>query len=481
MRGDRHGARADLILVPDEDWFIRRRDDGSVEQWPVTRADLEPHYDQVEAVLAPQQYPFGSDPYDKTPKTLALKEAAQALGLQWFLPSLAVTFANPGEAAVPGEPIKNASGHTPPNLHHRSRTTCRLCGECDIGCNYGSKNTLDYTHLTLAENKGAVLRDRCEVRRFAPRAGGGYTVSYVAHLPEHEGRPTDTGALPRSTVSADRLVLAAGTFGTSFLLLKNRDNFTGLSGKLGHYFSGNGDFLRFVHDAHEDVDGARRTRTLAASHGSVITSTIRVPRHGDKGGFYIQDGGYPGFVDWLVEATNGLGLLHRAARFAETRVLEKVRGAHDPAMDAQIEAVLGDAHRSSSLLPLLAMGLDTPDGVLSLDDRNEQLRVAWSSRSSRAYFAEVESTMCAIASELGARFQVDPLWYLHHKVVTVHPVGGCSMGNSSDEGVVDRNGEVFGYPGFVIADGSVMPGPVGPNPSLTIAALANRFADHQIG
>ena len=38
--------------------------------------------------------------------------------------------------------------------------------------------------------------------------------------------------------------------------------------------------------------------------------------------------------------------------------------------------------------------------------------------------------------------------------------------------------EVFGYPGFYIADGSVLPGPVGPNPSLTIAACADRFADH---
>jgi choline dehydrogenase-like flavoprotein len=36
-------------------------------------------------------------------------------------------------------------------------------------------------------------------------------------------------------------------------------------------------------------------------------------------------------------------------------------------------------------------------------------------------------------------------------------------------------------PDLPIADGSVMPGPVGPNPSFTIAALADRFADHQLG
>jgi cholesterol oxidase len=51
------------------------------------------------------------------------------------------------------------------------------------------------------------------------------------------------------------------------------------------------------------------------------------------------------------------------------------------------------------------------------------------------------------------------------------------MGRSPEQGVVDAHGQVFGVPGLSIADGSVMPGPVGPNPSLTIAALADRFAD----
>jgi cholesterol oxidase len=126
------------------------------------------------------------------------------------------------------------------------------------------------------------------------------------------------------------------------------------------------------------------------------------------------------------------------------------------------------------------MGLDTPDGVMSLDEQGKELELKWSSRFSDAYFDEVKDTMRTVAHELEAEFQVDPIWYLHKTVITVHPVGGCSMGHSADDGVVDSYGEVFGHPGFVIADGSVMPGPVGPNPSLTIAALANRFAEHQI-
>jgi cholesterol oxidase len=63
----------------------------------------------------------------------------------------------------------------------------------------------------------------------------------------------------------------------------------------------------------------------------------------------------------------------------------------------------------------------------------------------------------------------------------VHAVGGCPMSVDAAGGVVDPWGEVHGYPGLWVADGSVMPGPVGPNPSFTIAALADRFSDVMLG
>jgi cholesterol oxidase len=54
------------------------------------------------------------------------------------------------------------------------------------------------------------------------------------------------------------------------------------------------------------------------------------------------------------------------------------------------------------------------------------------------------------------------------------------MGTNAREGVVDTWGEVFGRRGLFVADGAVLPGPVGPNPSLTIAALADRFAARMV-
>ena len=63
----------------------------------------------------------------------------------------------------------------------------------------------------------------------------------------------------------------------------------------------------------------------------------------------------------------------------------------------------------------------------------------------------------------------------------MHPLGGCPLGRTPEEGVVDPYGEVFGYPGFTIADGSVMPGRWGRTRRSTIAALADRFADRATG
>jgi len=134
------------------------------------------------------------------------------------------------------------------------------------------------------------------------------------------------------------------------------------------------------------------------------------------------------------------------------------------------------------MLPLLAMGRDVPDGRMYL--RDNHLQVDWRKGSAKqgrrgrsgAYFDRARAISKQIADELGASFRDNPIWFMR-RVITVHPLGGCSMATDPDHGVVDEWGEVFGYPGLYVADGSVMPGPVGPNPSLTIAALADRFAE----
>jgi len=464
---------ANVLIRKDERWFVHDGAPGEGhEHWPVTRADLDPHYDKVEPMLGARPYPLEHAPYAGTQKTLGMRDAAGRLGLDWRLPNLAVTFSAPGEE--PGVPIAEPDG----NLHLRPRYTCRLCGECDIGCNYGSKNTLDYNYLSEAARHDAQIRTRCEVRGFAPDAGG-YVVRYVEHHPDREGRRTDTKRLGEETVRADRLILSAGTLGTTYLLLRNRAALPGLSRALGTRFCGNGDLLAGLVNARHS-DGA--PRFIDASRGPVITSAIRVgdalDGDGSTGrGFYLEDGGHPWFVDWLLEATDAPGQLRRVAAFLGHRVWAHVTGSPKSNLSARIRGLLGSGRLSGSSLPMLGMGRDMPDGHMRL--RRRYLDIDWSIDSSAAYFDRLRKTMADVAGALGGELSNNPLWYLG-RVITVHPLGGCPMGRHDREGVVDGEGAVFNHPGLYVADGSVMPGPVGPNPSLTIAALADRTADRII-
>jgi cholesterol oxidase len=461
---------ANVILRKDEKWFVQEdRSTGTYEHWPVTRADLDPHYDRVERMLRVQRYPLDQPPYDTTAKTLAFKAAAEDLDLDWFLPNLAVTFANDGDPPRVGEPIREAR----PNLHGRPRDTCRLCGECDVGCNYGSKNTLDYTYLTDAWHAGADIRTRCEVRAFEPRDESGFNVHYVHHDEAAEGRATDTSSLPQVTLTCDHLILSGGTLGSTYLLLRNRAAFPALSSALGTNFSGNGDLLTFALEA-------TRPKVIDPGRGPVITSAVRIPDAvdgGDGRGFYVEDAGAPQFVAWMLEvAEQPESLLKAVPPLLAHLVGSWLGGDRDTNLSAELSSLFGDCALSAGALPLLGMGRDVPDGNMSLDEAG-LLAVDWSKHgASKSYFDRVRGVSEQIAGRLGARFVDNPIWHLN-RVITVHSLGGCPMGRGPEEGVVDAYGEVFGHPGLHVADGSVMPGPVGANPSLTIAALADRFAD----
>jgi cholesterol oxidase len=465
---------ANVLLRKDEKWFVKEDvSNGGYEYWPVTRADLDPHYDRVEGMMRPQRYPFDRSPYDETSKTRAFWEATRRLGHEPFLPNLAVTFANEGEEPIPGEPIREEH----PNLHERTRYTCRLVGECDFGCNYGSKNSLDYTYLSAAKRLGAELRTRCEVRSFEPRGGGGYNVHYVYHDPEREGSKTDTSGLPLETLTADRLVLAAGSLGSTFLLLKNRSAFPRISRRLGTRFGGNGDLLTFAIKSSEESGGARVPRVIDPGYGPVITSGIRVGDEldGEEGrGFYLEDAGFPEHLTWILQVFDTPGALWRWRMTASNLVRSWLGREPESDLGAEISELLGQTDLSAGLLPMIGMGRDIPDGNMTL--RGSKLDIDWRKLKSGPFFDRLRDTARRISDELGADFEDNPIWYLG-RVITVHPLGGCPMGRDAGEGVVDAYGEVFGYPGLYVADGSVMPGPVGPNPSLTIAALADRFAE----
>jgi cholesterol oxidase len=250
--------------------------------------------------------------------------------------------------------------------------------------------------------------------------------------------------------------------------------------RLGTRFCGNGDLLTFAVNCSENGPDGKKSRTMDPSRGPVITCALRVPDGLDGGeeegrGFYVEDAGIPSFMTWMFEMTDMRGGARRLSDFVIERIkhaLNLSRGAH---LSGAMSHLLGAGARSNCSLPLLGMGRDVPNGRMSLDE-DGRLANDWSIDKSKDYFDRVRGIMKEFADAWGAdHFQDNLLWYFN-RVITVHPLGGCPMGHSADDGVVNSWGEVFGCPGLYIADGSVLPGPVGANPSLTIAALSDRFA-----
>jgi len=157
-------------------------------------------------------------------------------------------------------------------------------------------------------------------------------------------------------------------------------------------------------------------------------------------------------------------MLHQSVRRGVSAARDLVRyrlaRRNESTISAEVAKLVGQGRLGSSSLPLLGMGRDVPDGVISL--RDGELDVRWCTATSLEYFTAMRETMRRMADALNATFRDNPLWWTK-RVVTVHPLGGAPMGRHATEGVVDSWNESFGHPGLYVLDGAAMPGPVGPN------------------
>jgi cholesterol oxidase len=478
---------ANVMLEKPADTFRYCDSHGEERDWPIGLAELEDGYREVAARLSPTTLPeqYHSPPVGRpaVPKTGEFREAVRRAGIgEARLAKIAVTFTG-ARGVEPGARIEGE------NLHGRVRRTCTLSGECDVGCNEGAKNTLDFNFLSeFALQYGGAIRTCCEAVAVASSEQGGYEVRYLQHLEARErvlARANDEQqagfdrallhpeGVSRGSVRASVVLLAGGALGSTRLLLRSRPGLHGLSERLGSGFSSNGDALLFAREC-ELPDGGRRV--LAPSRGPTITAYAR-SGEGEQS-LWLEDAGGPVVSEWgwqLPAAGGALpGLAWRAARAGLAR---RLRG-EPPAgwVSGELGDALGDVRASESMLPMLAMGIDRPGGNMRLD--RDGLALDWEPAGSGEHFERAEEAAGKVADELeGALWPRSEFLRARLRGTTVHPLGGCAMGDRRSQGVVDENGEVFGHEGLFVADGSVMPGPVGPNPSLTIGALAWRIAE----
>jgi cholesterol oxidase len=167
----------------------------------------------------------------------------------------------------------------------------------------------------------------------------------------------------------------------------------------------------------------------------------------------------------------------RVVRFVRELLL---RG-ETPGLAEQIFRLM-DLEAVRNALVYLAMGIDAADGELRIDEEGE-LQLGWNHENSMKYWRRVEEVLRAISENKGldGNLMLNPTWSFRKQVLTLHPLGGCPMGDDATRGVVSPEGKVFNYDGLYVIDGSIIPTALGPNPSKTIGAVAERALDHMIG
>jgi cholesterol oxidase len=332
------------------------------------------------------------------------------------------------------------------------RTGCNLCGGCMVGCRFGAKNTLDKNYLYFAESWGAQVLPELKVTRLTPTAEG-----Y-----ELETRST-TSLFPQAgpRLRAKRVVLAAGVLGTVELLLKNRDEYRTLpqlSGRLGDWVRTNGESLLGAtsFDAHREL--SRGIAIGAAFHPNSLTKieAVRYP----SGSSAMRLLGVPLTPDGTA-FTRPFKLLARMfMRLPRTLKLWRVK----------------DWARSTVIL-LVMQSVDQHLRLrLGRSIFGRRLADTATDRPVPSYLPVAQEAAEILAEELQGEAQNAISEVLLRTPTTAHILGGCCIGESAENGVIDERHQVFGYPGLYVCDGSVVPGNLAVNPSLTITALAERFA-----
>jgi len=399
------------------------------------------------------------------------------------------------------------------------QTVCERQGRCFIGCLPGARHTLNKTlidkiftapgpHNGLAF-PNVKLRTLTDVSHIEFAGPGQYRVWL-----KDPNKPDKT---PSSFLTGRKVIVSAGTLGSTEILLRSQQGARGnltLSPMIGQRFSSNGDFGAFVTNVsiQNDLPGKDRYH-MYPTKGPINTSHVMYL--GPDGlQINVEDAGVPQMFAPIVRTTLNLLSLNStfpagdALKFFKImrnlwhgKIEKKDKNWNDPL--APLFPGLPDPSRPESyqtehemlqdVFYFNVMGTDEPKGVFSLNKKG-RLDLTYHI-SEQPIYGHIEKVLNELTREMKGKYEGFPLWdgfprlfphILSKKATTVHPLGGCPMGNSPSEGVVNTKGQVFRhspggpagqvYDGLYVMDASIIPGPVAVNPTLTIAALTLRLA-----
>jgi cholesterol oxidase len=429
--------RPDARVFADPVWPGQIRQDGTLDEG----------YVRAERWLRPARNPAG----EGLDRYRALATAAPALGVVPRVPPVVVSF----EATV-------SAGGVP-------QPACTLCGDCCAGCNVGAKNTVAVTYLPDAVRHGATLVTEARVRRVVRGRERGWVVEVEA-LGRADGTARADAGLMQ--LSAPIVVLAAGTLGSTEILLRSREAGLGLSDRLGSRFSANGDIIAFGYGANATVNAigvGHPAKVEGLSVGAAVTGQLDITDADDLAReLNIQEGALPSALAPMLP------------------VLFVPNGRLLGAIQSLVSGVYKGPFRS--LQTFFAVSHDSAAGRLALD--GDRLALAWPGAKDEPVYQRLDEALSKLVASVGGSYVKNPLagTVMGHQPATAHPLGGCGMGADRDGGIVDHMGRVFDagpgrggsavHDGLYVIDGAIVPRSLGVNPLLTITALAERAMLH---
>ncbi|MET7510108.1 GMC family oxidoreductase [Streptomyces albidoflavus] len=446
---------ANTLYVPPKPFFTDPQW-GAITDW---QDELKPYYDQAQKMLGVRLNPT------TTPSDVHLKAAAEKMGVgdTFHMAPVGVFFGDGKDAtgesrAKPGEEVPDPyfGGAGP------SRRACSECGECMTGCRHGAKNTLNENYLYLAEKAGATIHPMTSVVAVTEDSRGGFAVRTLPTNAKRKGRGR--------TFTARRVVLAAGTYGTQTLLHRMKD--TGLlphlSDKLGTLTRTNSEGLVGAQTTDRRYRKVHGTEKVDFTKGVAITSSVH-----PNDSTHIE----PVRYGKKSNAMGGLTILQ--VPYAENS--SRVAGFLANCAKHPLLVLRSLSNRRWSERTIIGLVMQSLDNSLTTYRKPKGLgKGLLTARQGHGapnptQIKEAGEAATAIAAEING-FAGSNIGELMGTPLTAHFLGGCPIGATADEGVIDPYHRLYGHPGILVVDGSAVSANLGVNPSLTITAQAERAA-----
>ena len=421
---------ANTLMKPKENFYTNKIW-GGIKDWKTV---LAPYYKQA-------QFMLGSEKYLKdNAEDLVLREVAEDMGYGNSFTSVDGIGVYLGDTNKEVDPYFKGLGPL--------RKGCTECAACMVGCRHGAKNTLDKNYLWLAENEfGAKVLPETLVTKIE-----NINDEYLIHTESS----TSFFSKNKKVYRSKGLVVSGGVLGTMDLLLKQKyvtKTLPNLSDKLGENILTNSEMLSGVGGADRKLNnGVAISRIFSPDENT----NIEVCKFPNGSGSMMHLG--------TLAVGNGSPAVRTAKLVGQiiTKPFSffKLFFTKAPA-DRGIIFLIMQTLENSMRLKLkrgifgttMTMANDSNQKVPTFIPVGQEALYRYAKKVNGIPMNALTEVTLGLAS-------------------TAHILGGCPMGLTKEEGVVNEYFHVHGYKNFMVLDGSIMPCNLGVNPSLTITALS---------